>query len=227
MTLLFAMLPIATGISLLYAALHWRRPSARVRGVLVLGLLNGTSIMTLHPWTDPNHWLWASTPAILLVAFAASRLHVALSKRVLPLRACVVVGQCGLLAVLSIPEIAALRDTNVTELQNSASGDVPMQPRAAAQTQQVIDFVNSHFLTGRRQAASLDYFYALDAEIWPEEREIDAILRHDPDYALVRSDFPYWRQAFPRLARFVDRNFEPHQMLGPVQVLRKRTAHGG
>ena len=169
-TLLFVMLPLASGIALLYAGFHWRRPSARVRAVLVLGLLNGTSIMTLHPWVDFNHWLWASTPAMLLVAFGASRLHRALAEQVLPLRACVVVGQCALLAVLAIPAIGAARGIHATKLRDSVSGDAPMNPASAVQTQRVIDFVNAHvpedgymleipsslycFLTGRRQAAS-------------------------------------------------------------------------
>lgn len=238
-TLLFVMLPLASGIAVLYAGLDWRRPSARARAVLVLGLLNGTTIMTLHPWTDFNHWLWASTPATLLVAFGASRLHRALAEYVLPLRACVVVGQCALLAVSAIPEIDAVRGIHATKLRNSASGDAPMEPASAHQTQRVINFVNRHvpehgyileipsslycFLTGRRQAASLDYFFVLDAEIWDEDREIDAIRRHDPTYALVRADFQDWRKAFPKLDKFVDATFEPHRKLGSVEVLKKRT----
>jgi len=241
-TLLFVMLPLASGIALLYAVLYWRRPSVRARAVLVLGLLNGTTLMTLHPWTDFNHWLWASTPALLLVAFGASRLHRALAERVLPLRACVVVGQCALLAVWAIPQIDTLRGIHASRLQNSVSGDAPMEPASAQPTQRVIDFVNGHvpengyileipsslycFLTGRRQAASLDYFFTIDAEIWDEDREIDAIRRHDPTYALVLADFPNWRMAFPKLGKFVDATFEPDRNLGAVDVLKKRTPPG-
>jgi hypothetical protein len=169
-TLLFVMLPLASGVALLYAGIHWRRPSERVRAVLVLGLLNGTTTLLLYPWTDLNHWLWASTPAMLLVAFGASRLHRALAGQVFPLRACVVVGQCALLAVWAIPAIDAARGIHAMKLRNSVSGDAPMDPASAYQTQRVIDFVNGHvpahgyileipsslycFLTGRRQAAS-------------------------------------------------------------------------
>jgi hypothetical protein len=164
------MLPLASGVALLYAGIHWRRPSERVRAVLVLGLLNGTTTLLLYPWTDLNHWLWASTPAMLLVAFGASRLHRALAGQVFPLRACVVVGQCALLAVWAIPAIDAARGIHAMKLRNSVSGDAPMDPASAYQTQRVIDFVNGHvpahgyileipsslycFLTGRRQAAS-------------------------------------------------------------------------
>ncbi len=241
-SLLFLMLPLASGIALLYAGFHWRRPSARVRMVLVLGLLNGTSIMTLHPLTDSAHWLWASTPAMLLVAFGASRLHRALAEQVFPLRACVVVGQCALLAVLAIPAIGAVRGVHATMLRDSVSGDAPMNPASADQTQRVIDFVNAHvpadgyileipsslycFLTGRRQAARLDYFFVLDGEIWDEDREIAAIRRHDPTYALLRIDSAKWREAFPKLSEFVDATFESHEKLGMVEVLKKRTASG-
>jgi hypothetical protein len=81
MTVLFVLLPLASGIALLYAGLHWRRPAPTVRAILVLGLLNGVSIMTLHPWTDLNHWLWASTPAMLLVAFLRRRRTVRAARR--------------------------------------------------------------------------------------------------------------------------------------------------
>ena len=169
-TLIFAMLPLASGIALLYAGRHWRQPSAQVRSVLVVGLLNGTTLMNLHPWTDFNHWLWASTPAMLLVAFGASRLHRAMAACVLPLRACVIVSQCALLAVWAMPEVNAVRGTDATKLRDTTRGDVPMEPASARQTQRVIDFVNRHvpehayileipgslycFLTGRLQAAS-------------------------------------------------------------------------
>ncbi len=224
-TLLFVMLPLASGIALLYAGLNWRRPSAEVRIIVVLGLLNGTSIMTLHPWTDFNHWLWASAPAILLISFALSTLHRALAARAFPLHASVVVGQCALLIVFASVEIEGLSGAQARMLRNSASGDVPMEPAAAEQTQQVIDFVNRNvpedhyileipsslycFLTGRRQAASLDYFYVVDSEIWDEDREIDIIRGHDPIYALVREDYSNWRTSFPKLSDYVDANFEP------------------
>jgi Dolichyl-phosphate-mannose-protein mannosyltransferase len=241
-TLLFVMLPPATGIALLYAGLHWRRPSAQVRAVLVLGLLNGLTIMNLYPSTDVYHWLWASTPAVVLMAFGASRLHRVLAKRGFPLRICVVVGQCALLAVLAIPEIDAVRGLHPSRLRDSVSGDAPMDPASAHQTQAVIDFVNRHvpkdgyvleipgslycFLTGRRQAARLDYFFVLDSGIWDENREIELISAHDPTYALVRTDFPEWRKGFPNLARFVDATFEPRRELGPVEVLKKRAPRG-
>jgi hypothetical protein len=239
-TMLFVMLPLASAVALLYAGLHWRGRSRRGRAVVVLGILNGTTITALYPWTDFGHWFWASTPAMVLVAFGASRLHRALAERVFPLRACVVVAQCALLAVWAIPEIDAVRGIGATRLRNSVSGDVPMDPATAAQTQRVIDFVDGHvpedgyileipsslycFLTGRRQAASLDYFHVLDGTIWDEEREIDAIRRHDPTYALVRADFTKWRKAFPKLDKFVEATFEPDQRVGPVEIFKKRTA---
>ena len=45
------------------------------------------------------------------------------------------------------------------------------------------------FLTGRRQAARLDYFYFLNGALWDEERELEAIRRTNPPFALVR-DLP-------------------------------------
>jgi hypothetical protein len=103
----------------------------------------------------------------------------------------------------------------------------------------VIDFVNRHvpedgyileipgslycFLTGRRQAANLDYFYVLDGKLWGEEREIEAIRRRDPSHVLVRSDYVGWQKTFPKLAAFVAATFEPDRELGPVKVLKKRT----
>jgi hypothetical protein len=82
------------------------------------------------------------------------------------------------------------------------------------------------FLTGRRQAARLDYFFVLDAEIWDEEREIAAIHSHDPTYALVWAGSANWRKAFPKLSKFVDATFEPHEKLGMVEVLKKRATGG-
>jgi hypothetical protein len=239
-TLLFLLLPVASGIALLYGGLHWRRPSVRARAILVLAVLNGASSMTLHPWTDYYHWLWASTPALLLAAFGASELHRVLAGRPFPLRACVVVAQCALLAVWAVPEIHALRGGQARRLRDTVSGDVPVERRSVPELQQVIDFVNRHvpedgyvlelpgslycFLTGRRQAANLDYFYVLDDEIWDEEGEIEAIRRRDPTYALVRSDFIGWQRAFPKLARFVDAHFELDWSLGRVEIFKKRTA---
>lgn len=241
-TVLLAMLPVASGIALLEAGRHWRRPPPVSRAVLVLGIFNGTTIMTLFPWTDLSHWRWASAPAMVLIAFAASRLHRALARCVLPLRAGVVVVQCALLALWAAAALSALDTSRAVKLGRSASGDLPILRDDLMQTQQVVDFIERHvpaggyvlevpgslycFLSGRRQAARLDYFFVLDAGIWDEDREIEAIRRHDPTYALVRIDAQQWREAFPKVSAFVDDAFEPDGRVGRVEILKKRIVPG-
>jgi hypothetical protein len=241
-TILYVMLPLASGIALLYAGLHWRHLDTAARSVVMLGILNGAVIMSLHPSADFVHWKWTCPPALVLISFAASKLHYALAARRLPVRICVVIAQCALLFLWSLPAIDIARGTHPMErLRNTSSGDVPMDPLSAQHTQQVIDFVNQHvpaggyvleiptslycFLTGRRQAARLDYFYVINGTLWDEQQEIETIRNHDPQYAIVRDGLGAgWREDFPQVSSYVDATYKPYLKLERLMILKKRDA---
>src|SRR5574338_11031 len=234
----FVLLPAASGIALLVVCRHWRRPNVFSLQLAVLGVFNGTAAMSLHPWADFNHWLWAAPPAFVIACLAASRAGAAWA----PLRwiaaACVAVIvavslQRGFEPVLTAPR---------AWLRNAPRADVAMDPASARQTQRVVDFVARYvpedeailevpgsfysFVTGHPQAARLDYFWILDAATWDEAREIETIRRKDPTYAFVREE-PFtsdWRALFPAVARFVDASYVPVAKLGYVTVLRKRSS---
>ncbi len=116
-----------------------------------------------------------------------------------------------------------------------------MDPISARQTQQVIDFINQHvpaggyvleiptslycFLTGRRQAARLDYFYVINGTIWDEQQEIETIRNHDPKYAIVREGLSEgWRKDFPQVSSYVDATYKPYLKLETAMILKKRDA---
>jgi hypothetical protein len=86
------------------------------------------------------------------------------------------------------------------------------------------------FLSGRKQAAKLDYFSVIDSRLWDETREIEHIKQNNPQYALVRTDMGWqldWHRNFPHLERYLGETFAPHAQFGPVQVLRRREAQLG
>jgi hypothetical protein len=237
----YVLLPVATGLAVIYVLAHWRRPDTRAQMVFLLAVMNVAMTMTLYPWTDYVHWMWASGPALLLATFTLSRLHVVLARAAAPLRWLVVAATCAALAVSSQPLLAHLWGTDTTgRLRGSPSGDVPIHD--VDRIQPVVDFINEHvpeggyileipgslyaFLTGRRQAARLDYFYIIDGTLWDEEQEIEAIRRHEPRFAFVRSTQPSWRRSFPRLNQYLNVTYAPYAILPGAVVLERRTTTG-
>jgi hypothetical protein len=236
--LLFVMLPLASGLAILYAAVHLQQPGHRVQFIMVLGVMNGVVLMTLHPWTDFNHWLWTCAPAFIIFSFAASRLYDILAKRAIHSRWLVVAASCAILAY-SMPVVLhyVRGDMPLVRLRNSPSGDMPMNPVPAGEIEQIIDFINQNvpedgyileipgslysFLSGRRQAARLDYFWVLDGRLWDEERELELIRRNNPRIALVRTGLPDWRSAFPKISNYVDNNYVPYGNVGQVWILKR------
>jgi hypothetical protein len=130
----------------------------------------------------------------------------------------------------------------LVRLQNSQSGDMPMNPALAGEIEQIIDFVNQNvpedgyileipgslysFLSGRQQAARLDYFFVLDGTVWDEERELELIKRNNPRVALVRMDFPNWSTDFPKISNYVGNNYVPYGREGQVLMLKRRYPAG-
>jgi hypothetical protein len=231
----YVLLPYATALALLVAARRRFAAEPVVDRVLVLGIFNATTAMTLHPWTDRNHLLWAWLPAFVLAAFGAARLFDALAAHGRMLRWCVVASVCALLAVWLGPlASAATGGAGVTRLDGSAAFDVAVDAAAARQLQPVIDFINANvaeeaaileipssfyaFVSGRRQAAQLDYFFVIDGELWDEERDLAAIRSRDPTYAFLQS----WPTAFPKIDAYLRSTYAPVTRIGNVTVLKKR-----
>jgi hypothetical protein len=233
----FVLLPFASGFALSYVTLHWRRPDPRAQAVLVLAAMNGALTMTLYPWTDFMHWLWCWTPALLLATFALAHLHTILADRAIPLRWLVILAMWTTLVASAQPMSAALRDLDgAHRLRASGSGDVAIL--GIDQVQPVVDFINANvepggyileipgslyaFLTGRRQAARLDYFFLLDGTLWDESREIAAIKRHAPRFAFLMRGTSIWEWFFPKVTRFVQKAYVPYAKLGKIDVLELR-----
>ena len=236
---LLVMPALASGLAVLYAAVHLQQPGPRVQVVMVLGVMNGVLVMTLHPWTEFTHWLWTCAPAFIIFSFAASRLYDILAKRAIHLHWVVVAALCAILAYSMTMVINNVRGAMpIVRLRNSPSGDIPMNPVSASQIQLIIDFVNQNvpedgyileipgslysFLSGRRQAARLDYFFVLDGILWDEERELALIRRHNPRVALVRMGLPDWHTAFPKITNYVVNNYVPYGRVGQVWILKRR-----
>ena len=183
---LFVLLPMISGMSGLYFIIQWRRADIRVQAVITLGVMNTVAIMSLSPWIDFYHWLWACIPALILSVFGASRFYARLRDQGYKLHWIVVATSCMALLYCMKPVAEGIRGTMpMVSLQNSSSGDISMSLDSAYQIQEIIDFVNQSipedgyileipgslyaFLTGRRQAASLDYFFLLDGTMWDDE----------------------------------------------------------
>jgi len=234
---LFTLAPMAGALAMTYAIVHRFDAGPVVPVVVVAAAMNAVMALTLHPLGDLNRLRWTMSPALLLATFGVSRAyalvaeHGGLSRWVVGATICLVLG-------ISSERLAAeLRGGRPrVVLRNSPTGDLPIS--GIRPTQDVIDFVEANvppggyvleipgslyaFLTGRRQAARLDYFYLVDGSVWDETREIEAIQRRNPRFALVRGGIPLWRNDFPALSRFLDEHYVLQQKLGVVRVFRRR-----
>jgi hypothetical protein len=240
---LFIMLPFASGLSVLFFAVHRQQTDFRVLAILTLGIMNGVVLMTLHPFTDFYHWLWACPLSFIIFSFCASRFYAILHNHGLHFYKWVVaLTACALLLYSMLPAFAGIRgNMPIKRLINCPRGDIPMNYDSADQVQRIIDFVNQNvpedgcileipgslfaFLANRQQASHLDYFFSIDGTLWDEESEILAIERNNPHFAFLwteKSYLPYFSRAFPKITNWLNKNYVPYSRIGPILVLIKR-----
>ena len=235
---MYLLLPGASVLALVLVWRRWGRANVSAQHFVVLSVFCCVVPISLYPWTDSTHWMWVSAPSLIVAGVAASRVHRYLANRSGALRWVAVAAQCVVIVQLAPAVLDPRGQAVLLELREAERGDVPYDAGAARRIQKVVDFVNENvppdafileipssfysFITGRRQAAQLDYFFALDSTIWDEDREIASIRRNDPEYALVRKGDPKWQDGFPKVSRFVWENFVHHRRFGDVTILKKR-----
>ncbi|MCH2173373.1 glycosyltransferase family 39 protein [Myxococcota bacterium] len=236
--LLYCLIPFATGVALLLAAKCEQKGDPRAPHWVALAVFNIAVPMSLHPFTDFNHWLWVCPVSFLILGAAGVALMSDLSRRGSPVKGAVTLGGALLVALALWRAFEPPLTLEARGLEGTDRLDTPVEIGSHATVQSVVNFVNANvppdgyilelpgsfyaFATGRRQAARLDYFHVLDNEIWDEMGEIRSIEKHAPDWALVSARDLRWRRLFPNLALHVDVNYELHSTLGFVRVFKRR-----
>ena len=233
----FILLPAATGTAI--AAVVERGPSTPTAScrVAVVGAFSAAIVMSLHPWTDLNHWLWVNGPAFLMLAYAWDRGVQRLAGGRAWVRPAAAVLQIAIL-VAALPPLTYITGPRM-HLAGAPRADVPLDPWSALVLQPVVDFVNAEtepgeavleipgslivFLTARTQAARLDYFAVVDGLLWDEEAELRHLRRRRPRWAFVTAGGLGWRQSFPRISAWFDAEFELHRRLGLTGIYRRRS----
>lgn len=238
---LILLLPAVNLATTFVLATYRQRVDAQIQRLVVLTLFSTITPLGLYPWTDVNHWLWVIPPVLLTGTWLTSRLHVALAGMHGALRG---LTAAVLVVFLLLVWPAALNPfatkEPVVRLRNSASGDVPFDDWSARLVQPVVDEIEKSvppdacmleipssfftFLTGRRQAARMDYLAGFHRPSWNARRELEFIERNHPLYVVERvdGDFWDWRASYPELDGYVRASFEPRRRLGPVQIWKRK-----
>ena len=238
----FLLFPCASALALALVWRKWKKTEPEVLQLTILGVFCCLVPFSLHPWMDFYHWLWVTPPAFIMVGVAASHLYRYLAVHGGSLRWVVVTVACALVIALFPAELDPREPQGSKTLRGTANEGILLDDRSATTFQQVVDFVEENvptedyileiptsfftFLTGRRQAAQLDYFFALDSTIWDEDREIEIIRRRNPRYAFLYNtggnNSIVWLNRYPKIRRFLTKNYRLHRNLGMVTVWIRR-----
>ena len=241
--ILILTLPFATSVSLLFLLKHWRCLDAMGYRIVILAVFSGVVSMYLDPVKDFYHWLWTCTLTFIIFSFAAARAWTYLQHKRSRLRPVVYLTPLILIYALLPPEFAFLKVYNAPRvlLEESTSGDVPLAPATAREIQPVLEFIKKRvpvdgfileipsslfcFLSGRRQASTLDYYYWLNASLWDEAQEIRDIEANAPLYAIVhKAAYLYHLQPnFPRISHYLRSTYVPFWQSGSFQILKRRS----